>query len=225
VAEDRRRGWSLDLRWRIREAPSEESVAHSIIDTCIGCTACTKRCPTNAISGVRDAIHLIDPELCIDCGACGVVCPPEAILDEDGDVCRSLPRNEWPKAIVIEDNCIGRGCEQCINICPVGALYLDAGDGKTGDFFGVVRLAHNCSAPCRLCEQICLRQILGNCQAPPQLCTGCRLCEQVCGWQAIYVEPSREALKKRIYKMVPPRRIRHEEEEGVVWGERYKKAA
>ena len=181
-------------------SPSEESVAHRIIDTCIGCTACVRCCPTGAISGIRDHIHVIDPELCIDCGACGVVCPPEAILDQEGDVCRNFPRKDWPKAVVIEDNCIGRGCEQCINICPVGALYLDAGDGKTGDFFGVVRLAKTCSTPCRLCEQ-------------------------VCGWQAIYVEPPRQSLKKRIYKFPPPRRIRREEEEGVVWGERYKKAA
>jgi len=150
-------------------------VAHRIIDTCIGCTACTKRCPTNAISGMRDAIHLIDPEFCIDCGACGVLCPPEAILDEDGDVCRSFPRKEWPRAIVIEDNCIGRGCEQCISICPFDALYLDLGDDRTDDFFGVVRVID-------------------------KRCTGCRLCEQFCGWQAIYVEPPREALKKRLHE-------------------------
>jgi Fe-S-cluster-containing dehydrogenase component len=31
-------------------------------------------------------------------------------------------------------------------------------------------------------------------------CTGCRLCEQACGWQAIYVEPPYEALKKRLYE-------------------------
>ncbi|MDW8047511.1 MAG: 4Fe-4S binding protein, partial [Chloroflexota bacterium] len=47
-------------------------MAYSIIETCIGCTACTKRCPTNAISGERNQLHVIDPTLCIDCGACGV---------------------------------------------------------------------------------------------------------------------------------------------------------
>jgi electron transport complex protein RnfB len=148
-------------------------VAYRIIDTCIGCTACAKRCPTNAISGGRDVLHVIDPEFCIDCGACGVLCPPEAILDEDGDVCRSFPRKEWPKAIVVEDNCIGQGCEQCINICPFDALYLDLGDGEAQDFFGVARVND-------------------------RRCTGCRLCEQVCGWEAIYVEPPRQALKKRL---------------------------
>ena len=100
-------------------------MSYKIVSTCIGCTACTKRCPTEAITGERNSIHIIDPELCIDCGACGVVCPVECILDEGGDVCKEFPRREWPKAIVIEDNCIGSGCELCINICPFDALELD----------------------------------------------------------------------------------------------------
>jgi electron transport complex protein RnfB len=199
-------------------------VAHSITDTCIGCTACVRCCPTDAISGIRDHVHAIDPQLCIDCGACGIVCPPEAILDQDGDVCRNFPRREWPRAVVIEDNCIGRGCEQCVNICPFNALYLDLGDGETGDFFGVVRLTHNCSAPCRLCEQVCVRQMLGICRAPPRLCRGCRLCEEVCGWQAIHVEPSREALKKRIYRFVRPIAVPHEDKERIERAPRRKAA-
>ena len=40
-------------------------MAYKIIETCIGCTACTKRCPTEAITGVRNEIHQIDPDLCI----------------------------------------------------------------------------------------------------------------------------------------------------------------
>ena len=107
-------------------------MAYTIIDTCIGCTACTKRCPTDAISGERKTIHVIDPNLCIDCGACGVVCPPESILDEMGTVCRTFPRKEWPKAIVVEDNCIGSGCELCINICPFDALELGDTDRQVG---------------------------------------------------------------------------------------------
>ena len=38
-----------------------------------------------------------------------------------GDVCKTFPRKEWPKAIVVEDNCIGSGCELCIQICPFDA--------------------------------------------------------------------------------------------------------
>jgi electron transport complex protein RnfB len=158
-------------------------VAHTIAGTCIGCTACIRRCPTGAIFGVRGQTHLIDPDLCI-----------------------------------------GRGCEQCINICPFDALYLDLGDGKTGDFFGVVRLTQRCSGPCRMCEQACVRQKLGLCRAPPHVCTGCGLCVEVCGWQAIYVEPSSESFKKRLYKVAPRTGIRRVEEEEIVPVERRKVA-
>jgi ferredoxin len=149
-------------------------VSYKIVDTCIGCTACTKRCPTNAISGDRKVIHVIDPELCIDCGACGVVCPVECILDDQGDVCQKFTPKEFPKAIVIEDNCIGSGCELCISICPFDALYLDTSAEKVGDFFGVATVID-------------------------KKCTGCRLCEQVCGWNAVYIDPPRETLKKRLH--------------------------
>ena len=148
-------------------------MAYSIIETCIGCTACVKKCPVNAITGVRDALHVIDPELCIDCGACGAVCPPESILDELGDQCRTFPRRELPLAKVIEDNCIGSGCELCIHICPFDALSLtDAPNSH--DFYGVAVV-------------------------DDRKCVGCRLCEQACGWGSIYIDPPREMLKKDVY--------------------------
>lgn len=151
---------------------------YTIIDTCIGCTACTKRCPTDAITGSRNVVHVIDPNLCIDCGACGVVCPPEAILDEIGDVCRTFPRKEWPKAIVVEDNCIGSGCELCIQICPFEALDLGEPERTVGDFYGIAVLNE-------------------------KKCTGCRLCEDACGWGAIYIDPPREMLKKMAWPEEP----------------------
>jgi ferredoxin len=152
-------------------------VSYKILETCIGCTACTKRCPTDAISGVRNSLHIIDPETCIDCGACAVVCPVECIADEMGDIGKGFPRREWPKANVIEENCIGSGCELCIQICPFEALELDLSGERVGDFFGVAKVIE-------------------------RRCTGCRLCEQSCGWNAIYIDPPREALKKRLYAPV-----------------------
>ena len=101
------------------------ALAYSIIETCIGCTACKKKCPVEAITGLRNQLHIIDAELCIDCGACGAVCPPEAILDEFGDLARTFPRRELPLAKVTEENCIGSGCELCINICHFEALTLE----------------------------------------------------------------------------------------------------
>jgi Na+-translocating ferredoxin:NAD+ oxidoreductase subunit B len=87
-------------------------MAYRIIETCIGCTACVKRCPTDAISGERKALHIILPELCIDCGACGPVCPVDAILDQYGNVQRLLKKHERPIAFVYEQSCTG--CEKCV---------------------------------------------------------------------------------------------------------------
>ena len=111
-------------------------MAYKIIETCIGCTACVKKCPVEAISGLRNELHVIDAELCIDCGACGAVCPPEAILDEMGDLARTFPRRELPLAKVVEENCIGSGCELCINICPFEALSLQD-TPNSHDFYGM----------------------------------------------------------------------------------------
>src|SRR5690554_1191376 len=46
---------------------------------CIGCTACTRVCPVDAISGERKKPHYIDPDVCIACGACAEKCPVAAI--------------------------------------------------------------------------------------------------------------------------------------------------
>ena len=104
--------------------------------------------------------------------------PVECIADEFGDIGKGFPRREWPKAIIIEDNCIhGYRLRLCINICPFEALELDVSGKQVGDFFGVASIIE-------------------------KRCTGCRLCEQACGWNAIYIDPPREALKKRIYEPI-----------------------
>lgn len=54
-------------------------MSYRITDTCIGCTPRTKRCPTEAISGERNGIHIIDRKRCIDCGACEQSCGWHAI--------------------------------------------------------------------------------------------------------------------------------------------------
>ena len=41
---------------------------------CVGCTACARQCPVQAISGERKSPHEIDPALCIKCGNCKTAC-------------------------------------------------------------------------------------------------------------------------------------------------------
>lgn len=135
------------------------SMAYYITENCTGCTACTKRCPTEAITGDRKMLHVIDPELCIDCGACGVVCPDEAIFDSHGILCEMLKANARPKAIVDDQCCTG--CEWCVAACPFDALEMieNPGDG---------------SFP-RLASLI------------DKKCTGCTVCQLDCPYDAIHV--------------------------------------
>ena len=45
-----------------------------IAEKCVGCTACKRACPTNAIVGEVKTPHVIKQELCIKCGACVEKC-------------------------------------------------------------------------------------------------------------------------------------------------------
>src|SRR5690606_10462009 len=50
-------------------------ISYSILgDKCTGCTACARKCPTEAITGERKQPHKIDPEKCIKCGNCAITC-------------------------------------------------------------------------------------------------------------------------------------------------------
>ncbi len=71
--------------------PSATPLSHSVTldkTKCKGCTACLKRCPTEAIR-IRDGKAKILKDLCIDCGECIKVCPyhaKQAVTDTFDDL-------------------------------------------------------------------------------------------------------------------------------------------
>lgn len=49
-------------------------------DKCRGCCACSRSCPTDAITGEKKQAHVIDSEKCIACGSCREACKFDAIM-------------------------------------------------------------------------------------------------------------------------------------------------
>jgi len=54
---------------------SELITFYILPDKCAGCGICLRQCPTEAISGGKRLVHIIDQSKCIKCGTCLDVCP------------------------------------------------------------------------------------------------------------------------------------------------------
>ncbi|MCD6328198.1 NADH-quinone oxidoreductase subunit NuoF [bacterium] len=55
-------------------------ITYSILkDKCVGCGACLRVCPTEAVSGMKKQVHKINTKKCIRCGACVEACKFGAI--------------------------------------------------------------------------------------------------------------------------------------------------
>ena len=57
-------------------------INYYITVACVGCGACKKICPVNAIAGEKKELHVIDHDICIKCGQCLNVCKFDAVTKE-----------------------------------------------------------------------------------------------------------------------------------------------
>lgn len=69
-------------------------------EDCIGCGACVRDCPTDAIS-MESGIAEIDMDECIRCGVCHGVCPQDAVRHDSEKIPAEVDENiEWTKDLM-----------------------------------------------------------------------------------------------------------------------------
>ena len=51
-----------------------------VVEKCVGCTACARKCPVQCIAGAPKKVHVIDQDACIKCGQFLLACKFDAVL-------------------------------------------------------------------------------------------------------------------------------------------------
>ena len=125
---------------------------HFMTEDCTGCGVCLPRCPTEAITGAKRVLHVIDPAKCINCSVCGIYCAFGAVLDPDGKVVPHVKTRDIPKAKVIPELCTG--CEFCVDACPFDCIRMEPADNE---FFKIAVVDEKPCVSCKICEEVCAK--------------------------------------------------------------------
>jgi NADH-quinone oxidoreductase subunit F len=74
-----RHEYEAHLEGRCPAGVCRELIRYTISDACTGCLLCIKPCPTQAITGEKKELHVIDQDLCTRCGICRSICEYDAV--------------------------------------------------------------------------------------------------------------------------------------------------
>ncbi len=132
-----------------------------IIEDCVSCGACARKCSENAIFGEIKSGFEIDPFVCMECGDCFNTCKMGAIMDPLGNRSTVKSRKQKHSKAVI-DHEICAGCKICFMNCPQEAISII----KKGLFTG------------------------SYCSVNPDICIGCGICTEYCITGAVNLEVS-----------------------------------